>query len=143
MINAEELLDMIEEDNVIDRTNLEGAILQCPRLQSKYLRLHYQYKKSLIAAETYLNQLVIEKQEYYMGKAEASVYRDKPFNINVKSQAELGRYLDSDSDICEYRQKMENVELCLEYVREMLDQTKYRPNHLNTVLEVRRFESGS
>lgn len=142
MLTIEELMNHIEKDNKILQTNLEAEIVRIPQLQTKYLRYHREYKETLIQAWKILSSLEAEKHLYYSGKASSDVYRKKPFNLVIKNQAELNRWISSDEDVGKLTQNIKLTEDCLEKVNYMLESLKYRSNHIATILEIRKYESG-
>jgi hypothetical protein len=110
---------------------------------SKYLRWNYEYKKAVVKGETRLAQLALERRDYYNGEADASVYRAEPWQGMVKNNDHLGKLLDADVKICEYRERVDNAKLLMQICEEMITSLRYRNNHINTILEIRKFESGS
>lgn len=142
MRTVEELLEEIEVDNKMSPTNLEGEILRVPQLVTKYMRWHRQYKEVLIKAWSRQKALEIEKQQYYSGSATDAVYRKKPFNLTIKNAVELKRWIESDEDVRVLEMNIKATEDCMEMVEQMLEALKYRPNHIATILEIRKFEAG-
>jgi hypothetical protein len=110
---------------------------------SKYLRWNYEYKKAVVKGETRLAQLALERRDFYNGEADASAYRAEPWQGIVKNNDHLGKLLDADSKICEYRERVDNAKLLMQICEEMITSLRYRNNHINTILEIRKFESGS
>ena len=143
MLSFDELVAEIERDCKVDRTDLEGEILKAPVLLGKYLRYHREYKKALIRGESLMNQKIRDAAMYYDGKAEPSVYRDKPFNLTLTNQPMRDKFLDGDEECCNYKEVLDNTEELRSMCEEMIGMLKYRPNHIQTVLEIRRFESGT
>lgn len=143
MLSFEELMEEIEIDSRIDRTDIEGEIIKAPALLAKYLRYHREYKTALIRGETIMNQKIRDAVMYYDGKAEPSTYREKPFNLTLTNQPMRDKFLDADEDCNSYRESLDNTEELRSICAEMVGNLKYRPTHLQTVLEVRRFESGT
>lgn len=143
MLSYEELYAEIERDSKIDRTDIEGEILKSPVLLAKYMRYHKEYKTALIRGESILNQKIRDAAMYYDGKAEPHVYRDKPFNLTLSNQPMRDKFLDGDEDCCFYRESLDNTEILRSMCEEMIGSLKYRPTHLQTVLEIRKFESGA
>lgn len=143
MLSYDELTAEIAIDSKIDRTDLEFAIINAPVLLAKYLRYHREYKKALIRGESILNQKIRDAAMYYDGKADPTVYREKPFNLVLTNQPMRDKFLDGDNDCCNYRESLDNTELLRSMCEEMIGMLKYRPTHIQTILEIRKFESGS
>jgi hypothetical protein len=143
MLSLDELLEEMEADSKIDRTNLEAEILRCPVLFSNWLKYHYDYKAAGIRGESLLADMVVKKQLFYSGAAESSEYRGHPMgHISAKNATEMGRLIDGDKDLCALREQADICNARKEICEHMIESLKFRPNHLKTVLDVRRFESG-
>lgn len=142
MIEYDKLMSEIEQDSDIDLRDLKNEILKVPKLISKYLRYHKELRQLIARANSVMNELIVSKQQYYSGQADASEYRKKPFNFVIKNQGQLERYLEGDIDINSCREKMTHFEEMLFAVREMIDGLKYRPNHLTTIHNINVFQSG-
>ena len=142
MISLQELHDMIELDSKMDRTNLEGEILRCAKLFAKYIKEHFFYKKYVIENESKLNELIVVRMNYYNGNADAQAYRDEPFDMIVKNQKQMETYLEADAKICEQRERVDTAKAARDMIGEMVESVKYRPNHLSTIIEIRKFEQG-
>ena len=143
MISLEQLNIELEEDSKIDRTNLEAEILRCPVLFAKWLKYHYDFKSAGIRGESLLADMVVKKQLFYSGAAEASEYRNHPMgHISAKNATEMGRLIDGDKDLCDLREQADINAARKEICEHMIESIKFRPNHLKTVLDVRTFEAG-
>jgi hypothetical protein len=143
MYNFEELISEITADSKIDQTNLESEIVKCTSLIAKYLRIHRKYKEGLIQMWAKRDATTLEKQEYYAGRALDYVYKNKPFNLEVKNAVEMKRWMEGDLDLLNMNKVILSVEDQMEKVEMMLEQLKYRPNHIQTILQIRMFESGA
>jgi hypothetical protein len=143
MIKHDALLDEIEKDNKIDQMNLEGEINRCLSLTTKYLRFHREYKQSLVRMWAVRNKKELERQEFYAGRAANKTYRDEPFNIEVKNSTEMRRWIEGDPALVAMDEAIKLAEDSMAVIEGMLDSLKYRPNHIQTILEIRRFESGA
>lgn len=143
MISLELLLEEMEADSKIDRTNLEAEILRCPVLFSKWLKYHYEFKAAGIRGESLLAEMVVKKQLFYSGAAEPSDYRGHPMgHISAKNATEMGRLIDGDKDLTSLREQADTCAARKEICEHMIESLKYRPNHLKAVLDVRMFEAG-
>jgi len=143
MLNFDELMAQVEVDSDINRMNLETEINRTMNLMSKYLRLNYQYKSAMIKGETKLAQLALERRDFYNGEADAAAYKAEPWNGIVKNMDHLNKLLDADVKICEYRAKVDNAKLLMDICEEMIISLRYRNNHINSILEIRKFEAGA
>lgn len=142
-LTFDELIEEIEKDTDISLTNLEGEIHRATKLMAKYMRYHRQYKDILVRAWARERELELQKQEYYSGRGADREYKERPFNITVKNATDLKRWIEGDPDLVQLRSNIKLTEDCMEKVEAMIEQLKYRPNHIATMLEIRKFESGA
>ena len=117
MTKIEELLEMWRKDCDIDRTEPGKALLDIPKLHSKYLMILSKHRLLSKEAEFKYNKMKRLKWEYYTGKLDDDQLRQygwEPFPYVLES--EITTYLESDEDINKYiAQKTVNdeiVELC-------------------------------
>ena len=143
MLNKAQLYAELEVDGQIDFTNLEDELARCPLLFSKWLKYHFEYKTAEIRGESLLAEMVVKKQLFYSGAASAEEYRGHPMShISAKNSTEMGRLIDGDIELCELREKADVNKAFKEVCEHMIESIKYRPNHLKTILDVRKFQSG-
>jgi hypothetical protein len=143
MMLIEELLAEIEKDSKINQSNLESEIVRCTSLMAKYLRYHRQYKDAIVRMWKRKNECERQKQEYYAGRATSDVYRATPFNLVVKNATEMQRWILSDEEYSNMVVTVELIEDSMSKCELMIEQLKFRPNHIATILDIRKFESGA
>jgi len=143
MISNTDLQIEIEVDSCINKLDLEGEILRTPKIFQKYLKYHYDYKVNIARGESLLNAMIIRRIKYYKGQGTADEYRDEPFNENISNQKVLESYLDGDAKLCDYREKIVDLESTRDTIHQMIENLKYRNNSIQTILSIRQFESGA
>ena len=79
------------------------------------MKFHNQYTNLLKKSEQDLTRLTREKWEYYTGKADPSVYQQKPFNIKLL-KPDVDKYLKSDDDLIKLEQKVTYVQSVVDYL---------------------------
>jgi len=128
MSKLDELLDMWAKDAEIDRTEPGKALLDIPKLHSKYLNILSSHRLSSRDAEFKYNRMKKIKWEYYTGKLDDDDLRKygwEPFQFVLKS--DITTYLDSDEDLNKYKaQKImhdEIVEVCQSILKELNSRT--------------------
>lgn len=128
MKQIDELLEEWRKDSDIDRTEPGKALLNIPKLHSKYLNILSRHR--LLSKETdfKLNKMRKLKWEYYTGKLDADdlkKYGWEPFPFVLKS--EISTYLESDEDINRFlAQKALNeevVDICQSIMKELNSRT--------------------
>ena len=80
-MDLEKLQEMADKDLAINDTELDLESLKTPQIHNKYMKHYTKFKLMLTKAETDLAQLKRDKWEYYTGKADASVYAEKTFDL--------------------------------------------------------------
>jgi hypothetical protein len=128
MQQLNELLEMWRQDADIDRTEPGKALLDIPKLHSKYLNILSRHRLLSKESEFKYNKMKKLKWEYYTGKLDQDQL-DKhgwePFPFVLKS--ELTTYLESDDDINKHiAQKIvhdEIVEVCSSILKELNSRT--------------------
>ena len=80
-MTLEELQQSVNKDFKLDDTELDTESVNIPLLHNKYL-IHYNKFSLLLKKSEYEHKSMIrDKWEYYTGKADPSVDREKPFDI--------------------------------------------------------------
>ena len=119
---------MWRKDCDIDRTEPGKALLDIPKLHSKYLTILSKHRLLSKEAEFKYNKMKRLKWEYYTGKLDddqLKQYGWEPFPFVLKS--EITTYLESDEDINKYIASKalndEIVELCQSIMKELNSRT--------------------
>jgi hypothetical protein len=128
MSKLEELLEMWQVDSVIDKTEPGKALLDIPKLHSKYLNIISRYRLLSKESEFKISKMRRLKWEYYTGKLDQSTlqkYGWEQFPYTLKS--EVSTYLESDEDIFKLiaHKKMhdEIIEVCGSILKELSART--------------------
>ena len=128
MSKLDELLEMWRQDADIDRTEPGKALLDIPKLHSKYLNILSRHRLLAKDAEFKFNRMKKIKWEYYTGKMDDDQlkhYGWEPFPFVLKS--ELSTYLDSDEDLNKFLASKlmheEIVEVCQAIMKELNSRT--------------------
>jgi hypothetical protein len=128
MSKLDELLEEWRKDADIDRTEPGKALLDIPKLHSKYLNILSRHRLLSKEAEFKYNKMKKLKWEYYTGKLDdddLKNYAWDPFPYVLKS--DLSTYMESDEDLNKYSaQKImhdEIVEVCTAILKELNSRT--------------------
>jgi len=124
MSKIDDLLAEWAKDSVIDRTEPGKALLDIPKLHSKYLNILSTHRLLIRDAEFKYNRMKKLKWEYYTGKLDddqLTKYGWEPFPFVLKS--DITTYLDADEDLAKYlaqrRMHEEIVEVCMSIMKEL------------------------
>tara|TARA_A100001011_G_scaffold180514_1_gene189376 strand:- start:1272 stop:1568 length:297 start_codon:yes stop_codon:yes gene_type:complete len=96
----------------------------------------------LTKAETDYSQLKRTKWEYYTGKADASVYAEKPFDLKVL-RTDVDKYIESDEELIKAKQKREYLTTVVDYLDKTIRQISNRGFTIKNAIDWRRFTSGA
>jgi hypothetical protein len=128
MSKLDDLLAMWAKDAEIDRTEPGKALLDIPKLHSKYLNILSSHRLLIRESEFKYNRMKKIKWEYYTGKLdddELKKYGWEPFPFVLKS--DITTYLEADEDLTKYlaQKKMneEIVEVCQSIMKELSART--------------------
>ena len=128
MSKLDDVLKMWTEDSNIDRTEPGKALIDIPKLHSKYLNILSQHRLLVKDAEFKYNRMKKLKWEYYTGKLDDDDLKKhgwEPFPFTLKS--DITTYLDADEDINKYlASKMlheEIVDVCNAILKELNSRT--------------------
>jgi hypothetical protein len=124
MKQLDDLLEMWKKDSVIDRTEPGTALIDIPKLHSKYLNILSRHRLLSKESEFKYNKMKRLKWEYYTGKLDDETLKQRgwePFPYVLKS--ELTTYIESDDDINKHiAQKImhdEIVDVCQSIMKEL------------------------
>ena len=128
MKQLDDLLEMWRQDSDIDRTEPGKALLDIPKLHSKYLNILSQHRLLSKQAEFKYNKMKKLKWEYYTGKLDDDDLKKhgwEPFPFVLKS--DITTYLESDEDLNKYLASKilhdEIVDVCGTILKELNSRT--------------------
>ena len=141
-MTLEELQQSVNKDFKLDDTELDTESVNIPLLHNKYL-IHYNKFSLLLKRSEYDHKSMIrDKWEYYTGKADPSVYREKPFDIKVL-KADVHIYMDSDPDLQKADQKVAYLNQIVKYLEQVLRSVNNRTFLIKNAIEWKKFTSGA
>ena len=136
-----ELQGMVDIDLKIDDTELDMESGRTPQLHNKYLKLYTQCSLQLKKTRDDRKSVYRDKWEYYTGKADSSVYVDKPFDLKIL-KADVGMYIDADIEYQEITQKEEYINTMVDYLERILKQITARQWEIRNTIEWKKFLHG-
>ena len=141
-MTLEELQQQVSKDFKLDDTELDSESVSIPLLHNKYL-IHFNKFSLLLKKAEYEHKTMIKnKWEYYTGKADPSVYKEKPFDIKVlKSDVHI--YIDSDPELQRADQKVAYLNQIVKYLEQVLRGINNRSFLIKNAIEWKKFTSGA
>jgi len=141
-MTLEELQQQVSKDFKLDDTELDSESVSIPLLHNKYL-IHFNKFSLLLKKAEYEHKTMIKnKWEYYTGKADPGVYKEKPFDIKVlKSDVHI--YMDSDPELQRADQKVAYLNQIVKYLEQVLRGVNNRTFLIKNAIEWKKFTSGA
>jgi hypothetical protein len=143
MLTHDELLALWEEDAPIDKLELDSAATEAPKLHHKYLSMLMNLKARKIAISHQLEDLKKTKELYYSGQATSDIYKEKPFDLKLKTKAGIEKHVNTDPEVVQIEQRIEYINILLEGLNHILEQIKWRNQSIKNAIDWARFTSGS
>ena len=141
-MTLEELQESVDRDFKLDDTELDSESIKIPLLHNKYLQHYNKFSLLLKNAELEHKLITREKWEYYTGKADESVYKEKPFDLKVlKSDVHI--YMDSDDELQRADQKTAYLNQVVKYLEQVLRSINNRTFLIKNAIEWKKFTSGA
>ena len=141
-MDLEKLQDLADTKLKINDTELDLESLKTPQLHNEFMKHLTKYKLMLSRAETEYNIMKREKWEYYTGKADASVYAEKPFDLKIL-RTDIDKYLDSDIDLQKQKQKVDYLSTTVDFLDRTIRQIGNRGFTIKNAIDWRKFTSGA
>ena len=118
-MTLEELQQSVNKDFKLDDTELDAESIKIPLLHNKYLQ-HFNKFSLLLKKSEYDHKIMLrDKWEYYTGKADPSVYQEKPLDIKVL-KADVHIYIYTDPDLQKADQKVAYLNQIVKYLEQVL-----------------------
>jgi hypothetical protein len=141
-MDLEKLQEQADKDLKINDTELDLESLKTPQLHNQYMKHLTKYKLMLSRAETEYSIMKKDKWEYYTGKADASVYAQKPFDLKIL-RTDIDKYLDSDEDLQKQKQKVDYLSTTVDFLDRTIRQIGNRGFTIKNAIDWRKFTSGA
>lgn len=141
-MTLEELQEKLEKDLKINDVELDLESLKTPQLHNKYMKHLNSFKLLLSRAEGDFANVKRNLWEYYTGKADASVYAEKPFDLKILKQ-DVDKYIESDDTYIKAKQKLDYLQTTVDYLDKSIRQISNRTFTIKNAIEWRKFTSGA
>tara|TARA_B100000287_G_C20004877_1_gene532102 strand:- start:35 stop:460 length:426 start_codon:yes stop_codon:yes gene_type:complete len=140
-MKIDELYKEVERDLKIDDTELDLESIRTPQIHNKYLKYFTQQSLQYKKLQDDYKIMYRMKWEYYTGKANPEVYKEKPFDLKVL-KADVGIYLDSDGELQQLSQRMAYTKQIVEYLERILKEINNRNWNIRNTIEWKKFLHG-
>ena len=141
-MDLEQLQEQADKDLKINDSELDLESIKTPQLHNQYLKHLTKFKLMLSRAESELYIKKREKWEYYTGKADPSVYIEKPFNLKILRQ-DVDKYIDSDEEVIRAKQKVDYLNTVVDFLDRSIKQISNRTFTIKNAIDWKKFTSGA
>ena len=141
-MDLEQLQLEADKDLKINDTELDLESLKTPQLHNKYMKHLTKFKLLLSKAEADLATTKKVLWEYYTGKADASVYAEKPFNFKLLRQ-DVDQYIQSNEEYIKAKQKVDYLNTTIDFLDRTIRQITNKTFTIKNAIEWRKFTSGA
>jgi len=141
-MTLEELQELADKDLKINDSELDLESIKTPQIHNKYMKHLSKFKLMLSRADSELHIVKRTKWEYYTGKADSSVYIEKPFNLKILRQ-DVDKYIDSDEEVIKAKQKVDYLTTVVDFLDRSIRQISNRTFTIKNAIDWKKFTSGA
>ena len=141
-MDLEKLQELADTKLKINNTELDLESIKTPQLHNEFMKHLTKYKLMLSRAEGELWNVKKVLWEYYTGKADASVYQQRPFSIKLL-RTDVDQYIYSDEAYIKAKQKVDYLTTTVDYLDKTIRQISNRTFTIKNAVEWQRFTSGA
>ena len=141
-MTLEELQELADKDLKINDSELDLESIKTPQIHNKYMKHLSKFKLMLSRAESELHIVKRTKWEYYTGKADSTVYVEKPFNLKILRQ-DVDKYIDSDEEVIKAKQKVDYLTTVVDFLDRSIRQITNRTFTIKNAIDWKKFTSGA
>jgi|TARA_B100001063_G_C16724336_1_gene535425 hypothetical protein len=141
-MDLEKLQELADKDLSINDSELDLESLKTPQLHNKYMKHLTKFKLMLSRAESEYKTIKRDKWEYYTGKADASVYAQKPFDLKIL-KTDIDKYLEADEDLQRIKQKVDYLNVVVDFLDRTIRQITNRTFTIKNSIDWKKFTSGA
>ena len=141
-MDLEKLQELADKDLSINDSELDLESLKTPQLHNKYMKHLTRFKLMLSRSESEFNTLKRDKWEYYTGKADASVYAQKPFDLKIL-KTDIDKYLEADEELQKIKQKVDYLNVVVDFLDRTIRQISNRTFTIKNSIDWKKFTSGA
>lgn len=141
-LSLEELFSNIQKDFQIDETDLGKEAVRTSDLFIKYIRMYSEQKLRLQLMENQKRKLYQKKYDYYSGNGTPEEYKERPFDLKLKTVAGIQKHIETDPEVVSLDDKILFQNQKVEVLQECLKTIKSRGYEIKTALDHQKFLNG-
>lgn len=108
----------------------------------KYWRYLDDAKQDLIDAEFSFNKISLQRSDYYLGKADPSIYKAEPFPYKIL-KSDVARYLAGDERVRQAAKNLQDAKSLVDYLEALIkNYINNRGYAIRDIIEWKKFTNG-
>lgn len=141
-IDLDKIQEMWDKDSKMDPDNLHEESLKIPQLHSKYFTIYNTVTLLRERAKESYGKVLLERHNYYSGKAPIEVYEKEPFPYKVRDKEALQRHLDADESLNKIDLKIRYYSTMLKFLEDIIKMISNRSFQIKNSIEFMKFTAG-
>ena len=141
-MTLDELKIQVAMDLKVNDERLDTESLKNQELYAKYLEVKSNFELLMYKAKGDYKRLYREKWEYYGGKADPEVYKEKPLDLKILKQ-DVPIYLEGDKELIESQHTVEYHKAMVDHAEKMCKMLNNRGFQIKNAIDWKRFMEGS
>ena len=141
-MTLDELKVQVANDLKVNDERLDTESLKNQELYAKYLEIKSNFELLMYKAKGDYKILYRDKWEYYGGKADPEVYKEKPLDLKILKQ-DVPIYLEGDEELIESQHTVEYHKAMCDHAEKMCKMLNNRGFQIKNAIDWKRFMEGS
>jgi hypothetical protein len=134
---------IVPQDLRFDRSELDSESDRTAQIHNKYLVFLLDETTQLETMKRAFDSLWHQQTQYYLGKADDAVYKEKPFDFKVRPiKSEVEQWLKADADIQAADAAIKAQEKIVKYLTDTIRQINNRGYDIRAMIDWIRFKNG-
>ncbi len=130
-----------DKDLEIDDIDLDRALLDTPKIHSKWLSYFTDETMNLKELYGFKEKVKFERWKYYMGKSSDKTYAKEPLHEKIL-KTDVDKYLSADEKLSLINDIIATQKALADYIEKVMKEIGNRGFHIKSILDFRKFSSG-
>lgn len=139
----ESLKASAETDLEIDEFDLDKALIATPKLHSKWLSIFTDETITLKNLYSFKEKTKLERWKYYVGKQTDKYYAENGIQHENILKSDVDKYLSADEKLELVNDIVTRQKALVDFVEKVMKEIGNRGFHIKSIIDWRRFTSGS
>jgi hypothetical protein len=131
------------QDLEIDELNLDTALVDTPKRHSKWLAVFTDETITLKNLYSFKEKTKLERWKYWMGKQTDKYYAENGLQHEKILKSDVDKYMAADDKLELVNDVVTRQKALVDYVEKVMKEIGNRGFHIKSIIEWRRFTSGS